>query len=65
MRKDRKVVSKEKKHAENLIGQLTNSLNQLLDMAVEDTSTGFYVRAKLQDIGIAVMNELINGRRNE
>lgn len=61
----KRIVSKEKKYAENLIGQLTNSLNTLLDMAAEDTSTGFYVRAKLQDIAMAVMNELITGRQEK
>lgn len=70
MRRDRKQVSKERRnagrerrHAENLVGQLVNSINALLDMAAEDTSTAFYVRNKLQDIAMSVVNDLIDGRK--
>lgn len=63
MGRDRKVISKERKHAENLVGQLVNSLNQLLDMAAEDNHTAWYIRSKVQDIAMSIVNDLIDGRR--
>lgn len=61
MRKPNK--SREKLYAENLIGQLVKSLNTLLDMAAEDTATAWYIRNKVQDIAMSIVNDLIDGRR--
>lgn len=59
----KRVTSRERKHAENLVNQLVKSLNTLLEMAAEDTSTAWYIRSKVQDIAMSVVNDLIDGRR--
>lgn len=63
--RNRKQVGKQRKHAENLVGQLRRALDVLLDMAAEEDSTAFYIRRELDETLMAIMSEVVLGRKKK